>query len=163
MIVLSIDPGSTRSDVSTTGIVLLDGVRLIDSWAVPDGINGFRGWGADNVYYDTLHHIAGVGPLIDGSVTQTDAVVCEQFVDRQVMGADRSPLLVEGAVRFLWPGVVLSPPSGKNTAVPDAILKKLGLWDFGTADHHNDRREAARHAIRYLKNQHEPDVLNAFR
>lgn len=157
MIVLSIDPGSSnpKTEVSHTGIVLLDGTTLVDSWAIPNGIDGFREWGS--------HHIDGDSVLTDaGSWVWVDFVVCEQFVDRQVMGADRSPLLIEGAVRFLWPDVVLSPPGGYKTAVPDYVLKKLGLWDFGAKDHHADRVSAARHAIRYLKNMHDPDVITAF-
>ena len=160
MIILAIDPGSSRAQVSHTGIVLLSGTTLLDSWAVDSGVTGFSAW--------ARHHVSlrggppyGVRNSQDKWV-DVDVVVCEQFVDRQVMGADRSPLKIEGVVQFLWPDVVLQPASGYIQAVPDEILKKLNLWDFGR-DHHQDRRSAARHAIRFQKNQLVPEVLTAFR
>ena len=160
MIVLSLDPGSSRAAVSHTGIVLLDGTTLIDSWAVDSGVDGFRRWCSNKADF-MLQNQSAVYSNTEKEFYDLDVVVCEQFVDRQVMGADRSPLLIEGAVRFLWPDVVLSPPGGYKEAVPDYVLKKLGLWDFGR-DHHADRRSAARHAVRYMKNQLVPEVLAAF-
>ena len=150
-VVLAIDPGSTLSASSHTGIVLLSGVTLLDSWQVGGGVTGFREW------YHRFGTYTGSGYV------PFDVVVCEQFVDRQVMGADRSPLLIEGAVRFLWPDVVLQPASGYKQAIPDDILKHFDLWSFTGKDHHDDRRAAARHALRYLKNAKDPDVLAAFR
>lgn len=151
MWVLAIDPGSTKAKVSHTGIVMMDGVELYDSWAVPNGISGFKEWHTEMPWH--------VLPEPGRDMT----VVCEQFVDRQVRGADRSPMLVEGAVRFLWPNVVLQSASGYKTAVPDDVLKALNLWTFPGKDHHDDRRAAARHAIRFLKNRHDPEVLAHFR
>lgn len=166
MIVLAIDPGSSKAQVSHTGIVLLSGTKLLDSWAVPNGVDGFRTWMKRHHSFATGHNMAtgGVFDLDDyQGYWQLDHIVCEQFVDRQVRGADRTPMLVEGAVRFLWPDVVLQSASGYKTAVPDDVLKALDLWKFPGKDHHDDRRAAARHAIRFLKNRHDPDVLAAFR
>lgn len=162
MIVLAIDPGSSRAQVSHTGIVLLSGTTLWDSWAVDSGVAGFGAW--------ARHHVSlrggppyGVRNSQDKWV-DVDAVVCEQFVDRQVMGADRSPLLVEGVVRFLWPEVVLQPASGYKSQMPDEIMEKLGFSSksFG-GDHHKDRWSALRHGLLYLKRQYIPGILEAFR
>lgn len=159
MIVLAIDPGSSRSEKSVTGIVFMNGTQLWDSWAVLGGINGFREWYKGSGFY--AHH--DTPGICYPAVHEPMTVVCEQFVDRQVRGADRSPMLVEGAVRFLWPNVVLQSASGYKSAVPDDVLKALNLWTFPGKDHHDDRRAAARHAIRFLKNRHDPEVLAHFR
>lgn len=153
MRLLAIDPGSSQAVVSHTGIVLLDYDQdnapvLIESWAVTDGINGFRSW------YE----------LEDFYTSPGKTVVCEQFVNRNIPGADLSPLLIEGAVRFLYPSVVLQTASGKNTAVSDEALNSLGFTKtmFG-ADHHADRWEALRHAVWYLKKQrHRPTILTGW-
>lgn len=138
MRLLSIDPGSSKAATSHTGIVLLEVPNsaqptLVASWAVPSGLMGFREW-----YF--------------AEQPQPDLVVCEEFVNRNIRGADISPLLIEGAARFLWPPVVLQPAAGKNAAVPDDALTRLGFTkqSFG-GDHHQDRWEALRHAVWYLK------------
>lgn len=155
MIVLAIDPGSSNAQISHTGIVLLDGTTLLDSYAVSGGVDGFRNW-YRNVDPD-------IGSSHSSWQDSLDAVVCEKFVDRQVMGADRSPLLIEGVVRFLWPDVVLQPASGYKTQMPDEIMAKLGFnsKSFG-GDHHQDRWAALRHGLLYLKRQLDPEVLAAF-
>lgn len=161
MIVLAIDPGSTKAKVSHTGIVFMNGTQLWDSWAVPDGINGFREWYKGSGFYP--HH--DTPGICYPAVHEPMTVVCEQFVDRQVRGADRSPMLVEGAVRFLWPNVVLQSASGYKTQMPDEQMEKLmgfNAKSFG-GDHHADRWAALRHGLLYLKRRHDPTVLEAFR
>ena len=145
--ILSIDPGGKGGE---TGIVLLGYFeyatpRLLDSWAVPNGLEGFADW-----YYewkDTYDAFAGT-------------VIVEQFMHFKAIQIETTPILIEGAVRFIWPNVVLSPASGKNTAVPDEVMKRLGLYIAG--DHHRDRNEACRHALRWLKNQKHVPTLRAF-
>lgn len=145
-VLLAIDPGGRGT--GETGVVLLEygpstPATLLNSWAVPDSIEGFREW----------HK--GQGDLL----SQADVVVCEQFINRNIRGADLSPLLIEGAVRLLRPDVVLQPAAGRKSAVPDTALKRLELYEVGTGDHHQDRREAARHAIWYLKKElHLPTI-----
>ena len=148
---LGIDPGGTGK--GHTGIVYLwlgeDG-RLppvvLETWAVPGGLEGFREW-AEHYY------------LLAGANT----VVCETFVNRNIPGVDLTPVLIEGAVRYVRPDTILQPAAGKNTAVPDKVLDRLGLLDIGKSDHHRDRREAARHAIWYLKKvQHMPTLLHGW-
>lgn len=133
---LSIDPGG--SGTGHTGIVLIqysdyDSPRLLDSWAVPNGLEGFLDW-VDS----------------DGDTFYYNVVVCEHFVNRNVPGADLTPCFIEGSVRTVYRDVILQPASGYKTAVPDESLKRLGLFDF-PRDHHHDQRSAARHAIWYLK------------
>ena len=146
---LGIDPGGTGK--GHTGVVLIgysdaDPAHLVESWAVGGGLEGFLHWARET-----------------GLLQQQPQVVCETFVNRNIPGVDLTPVLVEGAVRTLYDDVILQPASGKNTAVPDDVLKRLGLYDIGTGDHHQDRREAARHVVRYLKNvQHMPTLMNGW-
>lgn len=145
--ILGVDPGG---DGGHTGVVLIgvpeDGPAFLsDSWAVSDDVTGFVDW------YQT-----------NGCFLMIDTVVCEHFVNRNIAGADLTPCFVEGAVRALFRDTetVLSPASGKNSAVSDDVLKRLGMYAF-PGDHHHDRREAARHAIRYLKKQRHVPTLRA--
>ena len=137
---LAIDPAAER-EVSDTGWVLLEfdddtPATKVDGGVVHGGFAGFVQW--------TKHMPA------------SDITVCEKYVVFNRAG-DPSPLLIEGVVRYLRPDVVLQPSSGKNTAVPDKVLKRLGLWS--TAGHHRDEREAARHGVWYLfKNRHKPTL-----
>lgn len=139
---LSIDPGGKGA--GETGIVLLEfddstAARVNDSWAVTDAFDGFRRWHNNELWLEP------------------DIVVCEHFVNYNTNGADLTPCFIEGAVRWIWPDVVLQPASGKNSLVPDRVLKKMGMWFPG--DHHHDRREAGRHALIYMRNiRHEPTL-----
>lgn len=144
-LILGIDPGGTGGH---TGAILLhylhsDPPSLIDSWAIPGDMDSFREWWN-----------------CDASSYVVDVVVCEKFVNRNIAGADLTPLLFEGAVRFLVPDVVLQPASGKNTAVPDTAMNNLGFSKKEFAgDHHADRWESLRHSIWYLKkNLHRPTL-----
>lgn len=146
---LGIDPGGTGK--GHTGVVLLgysdtEPAHLVESWAVGGGLEGFLHWARET-----------------GLLQRQPLVICETFVNRNIPGVDLTPVLVEGAVRTLCNDVILQPASGKNTAVPDDVLKRLGLYDIGTGDHHADRREAARHVVRYLKNvQHMPTLMHGW-
>ena len=146
--VLAIDPGG--SGKGETGIVWLAlrgdvPPHIFDSWAVPNGLEGFREWATSSVGHFPLH--------------TADFVVCETFVNRNILGADLTLLLIEGAVRFVRADTVLQPAAGKNTAVPDKALANLGMLNIGKSDHHRDRREAARHAVWYLKKRgHMPTI-----
>lgn len=136
-LILGIDPGGTGGH---TGAVLVDHLPdytpvLLDSWAIPGDMDSFRKWWMS---YDF----------------QWETVVCEKFVNRNKPGADLTPMLFEGAVRYLVPDVVLQPAAGKNTAVPDRALNNLGFdKDEFKGDHHGDRWEALRHVIWYIRKQ----------
>lgn len=149
-LLLSIDPGGLES--GTTGIVLLSipddaPAILLDSWTVPDNLEGFRIWYAQT-----------------GTNLYPDIVVCEHFQNRGIRGADLSHLLIEGVVRWIWPDARMSPAGGKNTAVPDDAMERAGFLkaDF-RGDHHADRWEALRHALWYLKRtDHRPTLEKMF-
>lgn len=148
-LILSCDPGGIGGH---TGIVLLRAptngpVTLEDSWAVPDDMDGFLAW------YDRI-----------GGALKPDVVICEHFVNRNIKGADLTPCFIEGAVRALWRNVVLQPASGKNTAVPNHVLERLGFpKSVFKGDHHSDRYEALRHAVWYLKARYHQPTLEAFK
>lgn len=143
--VLGIDPGGKGGD---TGVVFISysdtqPATLVDSVAVHDGFDGFCEWWSDFTRRNEI----------------PDTVVVETFVNYGRPGADLSPLLIEGVVRYFYPEAVLSPASGKNKSVPDAVLKRLGVYMPG--DHHRDRTEAARHVVRWLRNQNHIPTLRA--
>ena len=155
--VLSIDPSGDQR--GHTGISLLaysdtEAVHELASWAVTGGIEPFRRW------YETTVQQRFFIP-VDGYPTPIDTVVVEHFVNRHIKGADISPLGMEYIVRWLWPEAVLSPASGKNTAVSDPALKRLGLYE--DKSHHHDVREARRHGVWYVKRQrHLPTLKEAW-
>lgn len=143
---LSIDPGSDAPGVvSHTGIALGEygedqPYTVLETWAVPGGLSGFLRW-ADE--FTTIW-------------PRPQAVVVEHFVKWRAE-ADVTPLLIEGAARTIWRHADLQPASGKNTAVSDAVLKRLGLYKDGS--HHHDIREATRHALWWLKtHNHHPTL-----
>ncbi len=141
--ILSFDPAGKGGD---TGIVVLDYLstmapRVRESWAISGGYDAFCDWLRAN---DDIN---------------ADTVIVETFIHFKDIHIETTPILIEGAIRYVWPNVILSPASGKNTAVPDDVLKRLGLYFPG--DHHRDRTEAARHAVRWLKNQRHIPTLRA--
>lgn len=144
--VLGIDPGGVGGH---TGIVLLEygedsPATLVGSWAIEGDATPFAEWAT--AFPERLLNI--------------DTLVCEKFVNRNIPGADLTPLRVEGALEAVWrKDIVWQPASGKNTSVPDEALENLGLMFSGTGDHHHDRREAARHAVWWLmKGRHFPTI-----
>jgi hypothetical protein len=141
--ILSFDPAGKGGD---TGIVLLKFTDItppvVDfTWAVKKGFTGFVPW------------------LTEHEMFNPDVVIVETFIHFKNIKIETTPILIEGAIRYVWPKAVLSPASGKDSAVPDEVLKRLGLYFPG--DHHRDRTEAARHAVRWLKNQRHIPTLRA--
>ena len=145
--ILSIDPGGKGGD---TGIVFLEYTPetppvLLDSWAVPNGLDGFREW-----------HLSTW-------LTTNLTVIVEQFVHFKAVQIETTPILIEGAVRFIWPNAVLSPASGKDTQMPDAVMGNLGFCKATVkGDHHGDRWSALKHALRWLKHQKHVPTLRGF-
>lgn len=137
---LSIDPGSNRTGVvSDTGITLGEfgdsqPYRVVETWAVRGGLAGFLLW-ADE--FNTIWR-------------RPDVVLVEHFVQWN-KDADISCILIEGAARTLWRHAQPQGASGKNTAVPDSLMKRLGLFEDGS--HHHDIRESTRHALWWLKKE----------
>lgn len=170
--ILSIDPsGDIRGDTGISLIGYDDNTPAhgVASWAIPGGIEAFRTW-LDNLtdQFGDYVYIGPTGewaddwlPRLLGEAVRIDIVIVEQFINRQIKGADISPLGMQYIVQWVWPNAVLSPASGKNTAVPDSVLKALGLYD--DKSHHHDVREASRHAVWWLKKQkHLPTLKEAY-
>lgn len=128
MKILAIDPASNKHETSTTGVVLLDNAKLVDSWAVSYGIKGFHEW------YTEV-----------GQALEVDVVIIEQFEARDNDRAkDNSVLETIACIQLCYPKAILQRNAGYKSDVPDQLLKALGLWQFNDKSHHQDLRAAAR-------------------
>lgn len=150
MWLLSIDTPA-ENKVSTAGWALGhygndEHYSLAKSGIIDGGLYGYLDW---------LRQV----PLFGWS-RLVETVVVEKFVPFKKHG-DSSPLLAEGAT-IAWAEhngfkLVRQAAAGKNTAVPDYVLKNLGLYSL--TGHHHDEREAVRHALYYLfKQRHKPTL-----
>lgn len=127
MKILAIDPSSNEKETSTTGVVLLDNARLVDYWVVPYGVYGFDVW---------MEQI--------GQDIQWDVVVIEKFEARDNdHSKDNTVLQTIACIQEWFPQAVLQRNAGYQSDIPNALLKKLGLWKFDKS-HHQDVRAAAR-------------------
>lgn len=127
MKILAIDPASNKIETSTTGIVLLDNARLVDSWAVSYGMRGFADW---------FHEI--------GESLEFDVVVVEEYKARDNdKSKDNSVLETIAYIQLCYPNLILQNNAGYKSDIPDDLLKILGLWKFEKS-HHQDIRAAAR-------------------
>lgn len=127
MKILSIDPSSNKIETSTTGIVLLDNARLVDSWAVSYGMKGFAKW---------FHKI--------GKSLECDVVIIEEYKVRDIdKSKDNSVLDTIAYIQLCYQEAILQNNAGYKSDIPDDLLKILGLWKFEKS-HHQDVRAAAR-------------------
>ena len=127
MKILAIDPSSNEKETSTTGIVLLDNARLVDYWVVDYGAKGFKDW-----FEQT------------GKTIKSDVVVIEKFEARDNdHSKDNTVLQTIACIQEWFPQAVLQRNAGYQSDIPNALLKKLGLWKFDKS-HHQDVRAAAR-------------------
>lgn len=125
--ILAIDPSSNKIETSTTGIVLLDNARLVDSWAVSYGMRGFADW---------FHEI--------GESLGFDVVVVEEYKARDNdKSKDNSVLETIAYIQLCYPNLILQNNAGYKSDIPDDLLKILGFWKFEKS-HHQDIRAAAR-------------------
>lgn len=146
--ILACDPGGI-----TTGIVMIYAgndtpAEIVASWSLPGTIEAYLEWWEG-------HELDEVHPI-----------VCEQYVQRNVKGADLSPLRLQGAIEVLAMqrgiGVELQPAAGGHTAVTDAAMARIGITKKTfVGDNHNDRFAAARHGLWYLKRHKHMPTLNA--
>lgn len=128
MKILAIDPSSNKHEASTTGVVLLDNAKLVDSWVVSYGIKGFHEW-----YTDV------------GQALEVDVVIIEQFEARDNDRAkDNSVLETIACIQLCYPKAILQRNAGYKSDVPDQLLRALELWKFQDKSHHQDLRAAAR-------------------
>lgn len=148
--IIACDPGGV-----TTGIVWIryshDRPAIVmESWSLEGGIVPFLNW--------WNNEFSALPPI--------DVVVCEQFVNRNIAGADLSPLRLQGAIEVLAMqrgiGVELQPAAGGHTAVTDAAMARIGITKKTfVGDNHNDRFAAARHGLWFLKRHKHMPTLNA--
>lgn len=125
--ILAIDPSSNKIETSTTGIVLLDNARLVDSWAVSYGMRGFADW---------FHEI--------GESLKFDVVVVEEYKARDNdKSKDNSVLETIAYIQLCYPNLILQNNAGYKSDIPNDLLKILDLWKFEKS-HHQDIRAAAR-------------------
>ena len=127
MKILAIDPSSNKIETSTTGIVLLDNARLVNSWVASYGMRGFADW---------FHEI--------GENLEFDVVVVEEYKARDNdKSKDNSVLETIAYIQLCYPNLILQNNAGYKSDIPDDLLKILGLWKFEKS-HHQDIRAAAR-------------------
>lgn len=127
MKILAIDPSSNKIETSTTGVVLLDNARLVDSWVVSYGMRGFADW---------FHEI--------GESLEFDVVVVEEYKARDNdKSKDNSVLDTIAYIQLCYPNLILQNNAGYKSDIPDNLLKILGLWKFEKS-HHQDIRAAVR-------------------
>lgn len=127
MKILSIDPSSAKAETSTNGIVLLDNAKLVEHWVVGYSVKDIRNW------YET-----------EGRFIKRDVVVIEKYEARDNdIAKDNSVLETIALFQALFPDAILQRNAGYQSDIPNALLKKLGLWKFDKS-HHQDVRAAAR-------------------
>lgn len=145
MRILAIDPSSNVHKTSTTGIALLDNATVIDVWVVPYGIDNLTDW------FQTV-----------GKGLTYDQVVIERYdVKHGDEGRDNSTKLVMEHAMSLYPEADCFRNVGYATDVPDALLKKLGMWLFTDKTHHHDIRSACRLALFWAMRNDIQEVVNA--
>lgn len=141
MKLLSIDPASYNNSASTTGAVLLDGIKLVKAFVLPYGQKGV------DELSEALESI------------QIDKVICEKYEIRAGdSSADNSVLNTIECIKKEWPGVELVRNAGYQSDVPNHLMRALGLYSFGKS-HHQDTRAAARLAIFwYMRNDYQDEI-----
>lgn len=147
--ILAIDPGK-RTGIALMHFELDEAVEVVATWDVKGGVGGFIDWSDD-------HQVA----FAESGVLADMFIVFENFVTREGkhgVGTDASEVI--GALRY-WAHymampAVPQPAHGRLQAVPDEVLDKIYTFS-GNVD--RNVKEAARHAIWYLKNaSHLPTI-----
>ena len=147
-VLLGVDPGQR------TGICWIfvdeDHVEMPRHEDVPNGVSGTLKWWSDNLR------------LIKAS---SCTIVMEDFTTREgKFGIDHTPERVIGAVKALADmhgiEVIMRAPAGRLKQVPDAVLRRLGVYLAGKAN--RNAKEAVRHCVAVLKARKHPVVLAAF-
>ena len=145
--ILAVDPGR-RSGVSLVTYGEADPVRLLASWDVPGGVEGFISW------------------VVENEPAVLECVVYEDFILREGKhGVDLEPLKVIGALHVLAHELQIplhpQPPAGRLKAVSDEAMARLGMTFSGNKD--RNIKESARHSVWFLKRQgHIPTIRAAW-
>ena len=135
--ILGIDPGAR------TGWALMDSetLNLISFGDIAGGLEGFCAWWETHPVFDVL--------------------VVEDFILRQGQSmVDTTPLDIIGWLHSLETQVFYQPPAGRVKAVPDNIMKMLGVYLAGK--NNRNAKEAVRHILWYLKKNNNPLLLTTF-
>jgi hypothetical protein len=138
--VLGIDPG-VRSGVALLEVLDSTAPILIQYEEVRGGVVGFEKWWQTHPDYDVL--------------------VVEDFILRGgVKGVNTEPIKV---IEFLRPFTpIMQTPAGREKAVSNAVLKRLGLYLPG--EPLRNAREAVRHAVWFVKKSlHKPTLQVGWR
>jgi hypothetical protein len=145
-LLLAIDPGKA------TGVSLWNyepdaPFERINYWLVQNGSKGFRDWFRE----------ADFGVAV---------IVCESFKpDGRTKAPDLNPVRVETVLEVLWGDDVIFQPNTMKTNVPDALLKKHGLWVTGADVDWVDGRDvndSQIHALAYAKSIHHVPTIRKY-
>ncbi len=140
---LAVDPGK-RTGVALLNYGTATPVRLLESWDVPFGVNGFIHW------------------YVENEPATLEFIVYEDFILREGKhGVELEPLKVIGALHVLAHELEIplhsQPPSGRLKAVNDEALARLDMRFSGNKD--RNVKEAARHGVWFQKRQgHIPTI-----
>ncbi len=135
--IMSHDPGGT------TGMAFAEydekEVRITVIGHIPDGRQGYL-YAFDGMQF--------------GWPTNKD-IVSEQWVERNIPGADREPIYIEGVQYALWQENVHYQTPDMKALVPDEKLKELGIW----RENMRHAMDAVIHLLVWLRNQgHKPTI-----
>lgn len=141
--ILSIDPSSNRIATSTTGVVLLDNASIVESFSIPYGVKNFIDWWSDV-----------------GHTLNWDYAVVEKYEARDSdYSRDNSVKETIKGIQQCIPEIIEQRNAGYAQDVPDALLKKLGMWRFNDKTHHQDCRAAARLGLFWAMRNDIEDVV----
>lgn len=135
--VLAFDPGGT------TGVCLLRYTQmtppeLMYLHQISHGHEGFWQFFRGTVQKDFIHPVS------------------EKWVEHNVKGANREPLIIEGVEYTIWDETITWQEPAQKALIPDEVLKKNNLW---TPDKRH-QMDALIHALVYLRNSgHMPTIM----
>lgn len=142
MKLLGIDPSSNKFESSTTGIALLENSTLLQSWAIGYGVNNFENWFKE------------VGQFLE-----IDQVVVEEYKTfKNDRARDNTTTQTMEMVLKCYPEAATQNNASYASDIPDALLKKLGLWEFEDS-HHQDIRAAVRIALFWAMRNDQYDII----
>lgn len=152
-LLLAIDPGGKAgtSGWSTWAVDPDVPMARLDYGLVKGGRKGWLVWMSNNI-----------------GVMHPDITVCEKFkLDGRTKFPDIGPVYIEGQIEAIYDALSLEvvwQTTDMKALVSDAILKRAGLWLFGSDPaiswiDANDVNDSQRHALAWASaNDHEPTI-----
>lgn len=146
MLILGVDPGAQRTGIAHIFAPEED-LKLVSAYEIEGGTQGFIDNGSADI-----------------SLFQFDLIVVEDYVVHRAQGDPRG-LEIIGILKYLGNKygvpVKVQPAAGRKKAVPDEVLKRLGMYEGGDANRNS--REAVRHVIWHLYEQaHIPTLMKGY-